>query len=50
MIQQFSPGFVSGENANLKRYMHPDTVALFTMAKTQKQPRCPSIDGWMKTI
>ena len=25
MIQQFSPGFVSGENSNLKRYMHPDT-------------------------
>ena len=26
------------------------TAALFTIAKTQKQPRCPSIDEWIKKI
>ena len=24
------------------------TAALFTLAKTQKQPKCPSTDGWIK--
>ena len=24
------------------------TAALFTIAKTQKQPKCPSTDGWIK--
>ena len=24
------------------------TAALFTIAKTQKRPRCPSIDEWIK--
>ena len=24
------------------------TAALFTIAKTWKQPRCPSIDEWIK--
>ena len=32
------------ENTNLKRYVHPKfTAALFTIAKIQKQPKCPSI-------
>ena len=26
------------------------TVALFTIAKTQKQPRCPSTDEWIKKL
>ena len=26
------------------------TAALFTIAKTQKQPRCPSTDEWMKKL
>ena len=26
------------------------TVALFTIAKAWKQPKCPSIDEWMKKI
>ena len=25
-------------------------VALFTIAKTWKQPKCPSTEGWKKTI
>ena len=24
------------------------TAALFTIARTEKQPRCPSIDEWIK--
>ena len=24
------------------------TAALFSIAKTQKQPKCPSTDGWIK--
>ena len=26
------------------------TVALFTIAKTWKQPKCPSTEGWKKKI
>ena len=26
------------------------TAALFTIAKSQKQPKCPSTDGWIKKI
>ena len=26
------------------------TVALFTIAKTRKQPKCPSLDDWLKII
>ena len=26
------------------------TAVLFTMAKTWKQPKCPSTDEWMKTM
>ena len=26
------------------------TAALFTVARTWKQPRCPSIDEWIKTL
>ena len=25
-------------------------VALFTIGKTQKQPKCPSVDEWIKKI
>ena len=25
-------------------------AALFTRAKTQKQPKCPSTDGWIKKM
>ena len=34
---------------NSKRYLHPNfTAALFTIAKTWKQPQCPSTDEWIK--
>ena len=26
------------------------TAALFTIARTQKQPRCPLIDEWIKKL
>ena len=26
------------------------TAALFTLAKTWKQPKCPSVDEWMKQL
>ena len=34
---------------NSKEYMHPYVItALFTTAKIWKQPKCPSIDEWIK--
>ena len=34
-----------------KRYMHPmSIVALFTIAKIWKQPKCPSTDQWIKKM
>ena len=41
---------------NMKTQMHTDTctplftAALFTIAKTWKQPRCPSRDEWMNKM
>ena len=46
-----TPGHMSGENYNLKRYMHPMFIAaLFTVAKTWKQPKCPSTEEWIKKM
>ena len=43
--------YISGENHNLKRYMHPMfTAALFTTVKKQKQPKCSSINAWIKKM
>ena len=39
---------IPGENYNLKRYIPMFTAALFTIAKTWKQPKCPSTDEWIK--
>ena len=37
-------------NRKLKRYMHTMfTAALFTIAKTRKQPKCLSVGEWMRT-
>ena len=37
--------------SNLKRYMHPIFIAaLFTIAKTRKQTKCPSTDEWIKKM
>ena len=35
------------EKTNLERYMHPN-AALFTIAKTWKEPKCPSVGEWTK--
>ena len=36
---------------NSKRYIHPNVTALlFTIAKTWKQPKCPSADEWIKKM
>ena len=38
-------------NTNSKKYMHPMFIAaLFTIAKIWKQPKCPSIDKWIKNM
>ena len=37
-------------NHNSKLYKCPMFIALFTIAKTQKQPKCPSIDKWIKKM
>ena len=39
------------KNTKLKRYMHPTFIAtLFTVAKTWKQPKCPSTHEWIKKL
>ena len=46
-------GYLSKENkiTNSKRYMNPMFIAiLFTIAKIQKQPKCPLIEEWIKKV
>ena len=40
------------QNTNLKEDKHPFIfiAALFTIAKIWKQPKCPSVDEWMKQL
>ena len=50
MVQQsHSSGHISGEKHTLKRYMHLQCT-LLTIAKTWKQPKCPSTKEWIKTM
>ena len=53
MFQQF-PSWVyisKNTNTNMKRYMHPNVhTALSTVAKINKQPKCPLIDEWIKKM
>ena len=43
-----TPGHISREKHGSKGYTHPSiTAALFTMAKTWKQPKCPLTDEWI---
>ena len=36
---------------NSERHMHPKSIAaLFTIAKTWKQPKCPLTDEWVQEI
>ena len=38
------------ENYNSKRCVHPVLIAaLFTIARTWKQPKCPSTEDWIKS-
>ena len=38
-------------NQNWKRHMYPSVIAaLFTVARTWKQPRCPSADKWIRKL
>ena len=49
----FTAGYVSekSKDTNLKRTMHPMfEAALFVTAKVWKQPKCPSVDGWIKMM
>ena len=32
------------------RTLHAFTAALFTIARTWKQPRCPSVDEWIRKL
>ena len=46
-------GHIPWENHNKKRHMniHPIFItAQFTIARTWKQPRCPSADEWIKKL
>ena len=44
-------GHIPRENHNSKRYMHPVfSAALFTIARTWKQLKCPSIEEWIKKM
>ena len=52
-IRQFHPCYTSdeNENTNLKRCMDLNvcsSTTYFTIAKTWKQPECPSTDEWIK--
>ena len=45
------PGHIPRQNLNSKRYMHPVfKTALFIIAKTWKQPKCPSREEWIKKM
>ena len=48
MIQQSHSGILSRQNYNLRDTLIPMFIAaLFTIAKTRKQPKCPSADEWI---
>ena len=39
------------QNTNSKEHKHPGfIVVLFTIAKIWKQPKCPSVDEWIKQL
>ena len=43
--------FKDKENTNLKNiYIPMFTGALFTIAKIWKQPKCPSVNEWIKKV
>ena len=50
MILQSHLGLISRENHNSKRCTPVFTAALFTVAKTWKQPNCPLTEDWIKRM
>ena len=53
MIQQFHSWVYipqKAKNTSLKKYTPIFTAALFTIAKTWKQPKCSSTDEWIKKM
>ena len=39
------------EETKIERHMYPNVhAALFTIARTWKKPRCPSMDEWIKKL
>ena len=42
-----TPGYISGQNYNSKRYMHP-YVQSSTIAKTRQQPKTPLTDDGLR--
>ena len=50
-LQFHSWAYIQKEKKDLKSYMHPlFSVALFTIAKTWKQPKCASTEKWTKKM
>ena len=45
-----SPGYISGQNHDSKLCTPMFAAALYTIAKTWKQPKCPSSDEWIKKM
>ena len=43
-------GHTFRENSSLKRYMHPNVHSSTIVAKTWKQPKCPSADERIKKM
>ena len=52
MIQQYHSWAYIWRKPWFERIHAPNmfTAALFTIAKTQKQPKCPSTDEWIKKM
>ena len=56
MIQQFHSWVYIQKKTKTKTLIQIDTftpmfiAALFTVAKIRKQPKCPSINGWIKKM
>jgi len=44
----FTPGYISQRSKNTK--FEKICAPLFTIAKIYKQPKCPSIDEWIKQL
>ena len=48
-LNDFTFGHITGENHNLKNMYTPIfTTALYIIAMTWKQPKCPSTEEWIK--